>query len=213
MSFLRQIFVCGMFMLPVMSLQADTASFVTGIEYQEIYPAQNTVAPTGQIEVVELFWYGCPHCGRLEPHLKTWLKNKPANVHFVRIPAQFNKGWPLHAAAYYTAESLGLLDKMHEAFFIEIHEKHNKLSNVDQLAVFFSKFGVEREKFLKVFNSFAIKNKLAYARAVAKRYGARSVPAFVINGKYRTNETMAGSRDAMFKVIEELVGLESSPKK
>jgi len=213
MHFLRQSFLGFLFLLPAMSLQADTASFVTGIEYQEIFPAQNTTAPAGQIEVVELFWYGCPHCGHLEPHLKAWLKKKPANVFFVRIPAQFNKGWPLHAAAYYTAVSLGLEDKMHEAFFKEIHEKKNHLSNVDQLAAFFEKFGVKREKFLKVFNSFSVKSKMAHARAVARRYGARSVPTFVINGKYRTNSTMAGSRDAMFKVIEELVKLEASQKK
>ena len=212
MRFLQQAFLGCLFLIPAMSLQADTASFVTGIEYQEIFPAQNTTAPAGQIEVVELFWYGCPHCARLEPHLKKWLKNKPDNVYFVRIPAQFNKGWAFHAAAYYTAKSLGLEDKMHEAFFSEIHEKNNRLSTIDQLAAFFKKFDVSREKFLKVFNSFAVKSKLAHARAVVKRYSARSVPTFVINGKYRTNSTMAGSREAMFKVIEELVRQEAASK-
>ena len=107
--------------MQITAAQADTARFVTGIEYQEIIPAQQTRAPQGMIEVVELFWYGCPHCYRLEDKgdltLKKWLKNKPDNVYFYKLPAQFNKHWEIHAAAYYTAQSLGVLDKVHMDIF------------------------------------------------------------------------------------------------
>ena len=188
---------------------ADTAQFVTGIEYQEIIPAQHTRAPNGKIEVVELFWYGCSHCYRLEPKLDEWLKNKPGNIHFVRMPAQFNKQWELHAQAYYTAKALGVVDKSHADFFKEIHEKRNRLSTPDALAAFYLRYGVSRDKFMKVFNSPSIRNRAAHAKGMVQRFGAHSVPAFVINGKFRTNETMAGSKKELFAVIEELVATEA----
>jgi thiol:disulfide interchange protein DsbA len=199
--------------LQITGSQADTSRFVTGIEYQEIIPAQQTRAPQGKIEVVELFWYGCPHCYRLEPDLQKWLKNKPDNIYFYKMPAQYNKHWEIHAAAYYTAESLGLLDKMHMAIFKEIHDKGNKLANADQLAALFLRYGVTRDKFMKVFNSFAVRSRQAHAKGMAQRYGAHSVPTFIINGKYRTNETSAGSRKDMFAVIEELVASEAKAQK
>lgn len=197
-------------LLPVTFSYADTSRFVAGIEYQEIIPAQQTRAPKGKIEVVELFWYGCPHCYRLEPELEKWLKNKPANIDFIRMPAQFNKNWEIHAAAFYTAESLGLGEKTHKAIFKEMHEKKKRMSTVDELAAFFLRYEVSREKFMKVFNSFAVRNRQAHAKGMGQRYGAHSVPAFVINGKYRTNETMAGSKKDMFAVIEELVRKEAA---
>lgn len=191
---------------------ADTAHYVTGIEYQEIIPAQHTTAPQGKIEVVELFWYGCSHCKRLEPELEKWLKTKPDNIHFVRMPAQFNKQWELHAAAYYTAQALGVVDKTHADFFKEIHDKRNTLSTPEALAAFYLRYGISKDKFMKVFNSPAIRNRQAHAKGMVQRYGAHSVPTFVINGKFRTNESMAGSKKEMFAVIEELVATEAKSK-
>jgi len=195
------------------------ADFVAGIEYQEIIPAQQTTAPAGKVEVVELFWYGCSHCYRMEPALKKWLANKPANVHFVRMPAQLNKGWEIHAGAYFVAEALGIVDKVHEPIFKAIHANRKphskpKLMKVDELAAFFLKFGVSREKFMKIYNSFSTRNKLAHARGMGQRYGARSVPTFIVNGKYRTNETMAGGhKKDMFAVIDKLIADESKAGK
>lgn len=200
-------------LLQVTFSYADTSRYVTGIEYQEIIPAQQTQAPKGKVEVVELFWYGCPHCYRLEPELEKWLKTKPDNIDFIRMPAQFNKNWEIHAAAYYTAESLGLVEKTHTAIFKEMHEKKKRLDTVDELAAFFLRYGVSRDKFIKVFNSFAVRNRQAHAKGMGQRYGAHSVPTFVINGKYRTNETMAGSKKEMFAVIEELVQVEAEAMK
>jgi len=211
---LSRALLIGFSLLSVFSINASAAEFVAGIEYQEIIPAQQTTAPAGKVEVVELFWYGCSHCYRMEPVLEKWLKNKPANVHFVRIPAQFNKGWDIHAGAYFVAEALGIVDKIHKPIFIERHEnskRHErpKLSTVDELAAFFVKYGVSREKFMKIYNSFSVKSKLAHAKGMVQRYGAHSVPVFVVNGKYRTNETMAGNKKDLFAVIEELVAAES----
>jgi thiol:disulfide interchange protein DsbA len=129
------------------------------------------------------------------------------------MPAQFNKGWEIHAAAYYTAESLGLVEKTHKAIFKEMHENKKRLSSVDELAAFFLRYGVTREKFMKVFNSFTVRNRQAHAKGMGQRYGANSVPTFIINGKYRTSETMAGSKKEMFAVIEDLVESEAQSGK
>ena len=202
-----------MLFFPMASSLADTPPYVTGIEYQEIIPAQHSSAPAGKIEVVELFWYGCSHCYRLEPKLEAWLKNKPENIHFVRMPAQFNPQWELHAGAYYTAQALGIIDKTHTDTFKEIHEKRNRLTTVDALAAFYLRYGITRDKFMKVYESPAIRNRKAHAKGMVQRYGANSVPTFIINGKYRTNETMAGSKAEMFAVIEALVAAEASLEK
>ena len=192
---------------------ADVPPYVTGIEYQEIIPAQHSTAPAGKIEVVELFWYGCSHCYRLEPELKKWLKNKPKNIHFVRMPAQFNPQWELHAGAYYTAQALGIIDKTHTDTFKEIHEKRNRLATVDALAAFYLRYGISRDNFMKVYESPAVRNRKAHAKGMVQRYGAKSVPTFVINGKYRTNESLAGSKPEMFAVIEALVAAEAKLQK
>jgi len=195
-------------------VQAHAASsLVEGIEYEHIFPEQPTKAAPGKVEVVEIFWYACPHCYRLEPKLKEWLKNKPDNVDFYRIPAQFNKNWEIHAAAFYVADSLGMVNELHDAFFHEIHEKKNPLNTVDLLASFFLRHGVSRQKFLSVYNSFAVRTRMAHAKGMVQRYGVRSVPTFIINGKYRTNVSMAGTEEELFRVINELVLREANKSK
>jgi len=192
-------------------LAVQSASIVEGFEYKRIVPAQQTQAPVGKIEVVELFWYGCPHCYRFEPSLKKWLKNKPADVVFIRIPAQMNPGWVIHAQAYYTAEALGVSDKMHEKFFDAMHNKKRKLKTTDEIAALFVENGISRDKFDKVFNSFGVKTKMANARGMVQRYGATSVPTMIVNGKYRTDATTAGgSHKDLINVIDFLTNKERS---
>ncbi len=208
MTVLMRSALAALMMLLTTAIQADTARFVAGIEYQEILPAQQTRAPAGKIEVVEVFGYSCPHCYRLEPELKKWLQKKPANVHFFRMPAQFNQKWEILAGAYFVAESLDMIDKVHLDIFKEIHDKKNKLDSVDKMAAFFLRYGVTREKYVKVLNSFSVRSRQAHAKGMEQRYGVRSVPTIIINGKYRTSETMAGNKKDMFAVIEELVAME-----
>ncbi len=181
----------GLILLLPLGLQA-APKIVEGFEYKRIVPAQQTQVPKGKIEVVELFWYGCPACNRFEPDLNKWLQDKPEDVVFVRMPAQFNPGWVIHAQAYYTAEALGVTEKLHHKLFEAMHKKKRKLKTVDEIAAVFVENGISREKFDKVFNSFGVKTKLANARGMAQRYGAHSVPTVIINGKYRSDATTAG---------------------
>ena len=183
--------------------------FVEGIEYQRIVPEQPTSVKKGKIEVVELFWYGCPHCYRLEPTLKKWLQNKPANVVFIRIPATFNKLWDMHAQAYITASIMGVAEKTHQAFFDTIHKLKKHLDTPDKIADFYASHGVDRKQFLSVFQSFAVKAKLSRYRSLMESYGAKSVPTIIINGKYRTTATMAGgTHEALIRVMNYLVAKE-----
>jgi len=212
MRLLSRLVVATLLLLQVGVSQALPNRFVEGIEYKAILPVQQTTAPKGKVEVVEVFWYKCPHCFNIEKHLNSWLDKKPDNVHFVRMPAQFNPKWEIHAAAYYTAEILGVVDKTHHDLFNEIHRKHKKMATADELAAFYVKHGVSRDKFMKVFKSFAVRSRMAHAKGMVQRYGARSVPTFVVNGKYLTNEHMVGSKQELFELINILVEMESGNK-
>ncbi len=178
--------------------------------YELLSPAQPTLNPD-KVEVIEFFWYGCPHCYSFEPMLAKWLKNKPENVDFIRQPAVFSKLWELHAKAYYTAEALGVLDKVHADFFDAIQNKHQKLADKDELGEFFAQHGVDKAAFEAAYDSFLVDAKLRQARAMAPRYGVSGVPAIIVNGKYKITARLAGSQENMIKVINDLIERESKP--
>jgi len=189
-----------------------TASIDEGIEYKLVLPAQPTIT-TKKVEVVELFWYGCPHCYQLEPHMKDWLAKKPDNVVFYRIPAVFNLAWGLHARAFYTAKSLGLFEGVksdfHEAFFVEIHKNKKRLNNQKSIEAFFARFGVSSEDFNNTFFSFAVNTKVNRAVVLSKRYQTEGVPSIIVNGKYRTDGPMGNGHKGMLKIVDFLIEKES----
>ena len=185
------------------------AAFDEGIEYRVIKPPVATQSGN-KIEVVELFWYGCPHCFRLEPRMKQWLKNKPANVEFIRIPAIFNKRWELHAKAFYTAEVLGILDKIHDPLFEQIHINKKQLANKAAIKSFFIQHGgVKGNEFDNTFDSFMVNIKVNRARDLSKRYGIDGVPALVVNGKYLSDGPMASGHANMMKILDHLINIEA----
>ena len=188
------------------------AAIDEGIEYKLVSPVQPTITKN-KIEVVELFWYGCPHCFHFEPHLKEWLAKKSENVVFYRVPAIFNPAWALHARAYYTAKSLGLFDNgkhaFHDAFFNELHVKKKRLKTKKALQSFFARFDISAEDFNDTFDSFAVNTKVNRAAALSKRYQLQGVPTIIVNGKYRTDGPMAGGRKGIIKVMNFLIKKES----
>ncbi|VAW98399.1 Periplasmic thiol:disulfide interchange protein DsbA [hydrothermal vent metagenome] len=185
------------------------ARYQEGEHYERVSPPQPTTAAPGQVEVVELFWYGCPHCYRLEPYAKRWLKKKPSNVKFVRMPGVFQPSWEIGARAYYTAEILGVADKVHGAMFEAIHELKSPMSSEAEILALFKQHGVEEKDFNRVFKSFAVETKLRRARDMGRRYGARGVPAIIVNGKFRTGVHEAGGNARVFQVVDYLVQQES----
>ncbi|MBL1276291.1 MAG: thiol:disulfide interchange protein DsbA/DsbL [Ectothiorhodospiraceae bacterium] len=183
-------------------------SVMAAQDYEVINPAQPTTSKD-KIEVVELFWYGCPHCYKLEPYVERWLKRKPKNVKFVRMPGMFRPSWEIHGRAYYTAEILGVVDKVHRPMFEAIHEQKRSLSDESSIMALFVKNGVSEKDFKRVFRSFAVETKLRRAKDMGRRYGARGVPALIVNGKYRTSAQEAGGNAKIFKVVNQLVKKES----
>ena len=196
---------------PESSLPPQLERFQPGTHYRVMTPVQPTSVAPGKVEVLEIFWYGCPHCYTLEPHIQEWISSEmPSNAEFVRIPATLNRSWQVHARAYYTAEALGRIDEMHEGFFKAVNVDRNPLNTEDKLIEFFGNYGVSKQEFLEAFNSFAVQTKLRRADSLVRRYRITGVPAMVVNGKYVTGADMAGGIPQLFEVVEFLVEKESN---
>lgn len=183
-----------------------------GIDYVTLAAPQPTSDPQ-KIEVVELFSYTCPHCFHFEPMLHEWVAAQPKDVVFVRIPAVFRPSWEPLARAYYTAEMLGVLDKIHLPLFKAIHEQKQNLESEDALAKFFVAQGVDEKQFRDTYKSFGVAAKINRAKQMQQRYGINGVPTLVINGKYRTSANEAGGHDGMLSVAGKLIAQERTAMK
>jgi thiol:disulfide interchange protein DsbA len=183
------------------------AEYSEGEQYLRLANPQPT-SVEGKVEVVEMFWYGCPHCHDLEPHIQKWLATKPDDVVFVRMPAIFRPSWELLAKAYYTAELLGVTDQVHPALFEALHEKNQKIENEATLQDLFVNHGVSAEDFSNTFNSFAVAVKLNHARAMTRKYAITGVPTLIVNGKFSTGGRQAGSNANIIKVLDYLIAQE-----
>ena len=189
--------------------------FHEGFEYFGLATAQKTRAEKGKIEVVELFWYGCGHCYRFEPTLDKWLKSKPKNITFFRIPAQFPNfpGYVFHAKAYYTAVILKVVDKVHRPLFDAMHLNNNRLDTKEKVKAVFVKNGVKAEDFDKVFDSDQVTLMMARDKKIAQGYNASGVPLMVVNGKYKAGASeLEGSFAQLVVLVEYLVKKELATK-
>ena len=191
---------------------ACSAEYKEGQHYKTLKPAQPTSVGPGKVEVVEVFWYACGHCYAMEPVLEGWeRKGKPANVEFVRVPAMWNEMLKTHARVFYTAELLGKLPELHAEIYREINVRGNRLDTPAKIEAFFTSKGVSKQDFQKAFSSFAAETKLARAADLNKRYRITSTPTFVVNGRYVTDVSMAGSEAALFDVINVLSARDRPP--
>ncbi|MET0090736.1 MAG: thiol:disulfide interchange protein DsbA/DsbL [Candidatus Thiodiazotropha sp.] len=186
-----------------------------GEGFDPIDPPVTTSVPDGKVEVLEFFWYGCPHCYHMEPQLQAWLEKKPDNVVFSRVPAPLNPKWTPHAQFYYAAEALGLAEKLHVPLFEAINDKKRRLFDKQSLIDFAVEQGADREKFTEAWDSFGVYVKVQNAKKLAQRYQLSGVPAVGINGKYLTSGSLAGTYSKMFTIMDQLVAEESqlSPAK
>jgi protein dithiol oxidoreductase (disulfide-forming) len=179
--------------------------------YEPLTPAQPTQS-ADKVEIIEFFWYGCPHCYAFEPLIDKWSKSLPKNVEFIRQPAVFNEVWAKHAKAYYVAESLGIVEKVHADLFDAIQNKKEPLDTEASLAQFFAAHGVSDAQFKEAYSSFGVDSKVRQAPVIAAKYGITGVPTVIINGKYKTNGTVAGSHEKMIEVMNTLIKQESAKK-
>ena len=185
-----------------------TGKFEMGVHYLRLSPTQPTSSNPDQVEVCEVFWYGCPHCFAFDPLLERWRESKQDYVSFVRVPAVWNSLLQLHARAFYTAEALGKGDEMHAEFFREIHDRGNALDTEAKLEQFFARFGVEPQSFKTTFDSFAVQAKLQRADELSRRYRIQSVPTMIVNGKYTTTGDGVASYDELLELVDELTAAE-----
>lgn len=187
--------------------QSDT-EFQLGTHYDRLTPTQPTSSGPQQIEVAEVFWYGCPHCYNFDPYLKEWETGAAEYISFVRVPAVWNPLVRLHAQAFYTAQVLGKGEEMHEPLFAEIHQNGNYLDSPEKLAAFFANFGVSTQEFADAFNSRDVNTLLQRAEELSRRYQISSVPTIVVNGKYTSNASQAGSFERLIELIDVLTASE-----
>lgn len=184
-----------------------TSQFVEGKHYVEIFPELNTDTASGQVEVIELFWLGCPHCAKLEPTINAYKQNKPDYVSFKQVPAILNPAWTVHAKAFYTAQ---LLDPNNEKnlitkLFDTIHKEKNSLATLGKIETFFTEQGYTASQFNNTVNSMAVNAELSQAKTIGAGSQSTSVPTIIINGKYRTSPYMAGSEDNLIQIVNMLV--------
>ncbi len=194
--------------VPVHGALEEDDEILEGFHYQRV-PSPSAAAENGTIQVLDLFWYGCPHCNQLEPYLREWEQTKPKDVEFVRMPAILNPGWESHARAYYVAEVLGITEKIHPALFDAIHRQKRRLLTQEALAAFFAEHGVAKKDFERSYKSFAVQTKVNRARELGRRYGVTGVPAVIVAGKYRSDAVMTGSNRKLIEVINFLIRQES----
>jgi protein dithiol oxidoreductase (disulfide-forming) len=173
-------------------------------DYRVIVPAQPGEG-SKKIEVVEFFYYGCPHCYDLEPALKTWLKRKPADVEFRQQPAVFRENWIPLTKTFYALDAMGLLPKLSDKVFSAVHDEGLGLSDESMMSKWIGQQGVDPAKFDEAYRSFAVQNKVQRAIQITRDYQVKGTPSIVVAGKYITSPSMTGSFEKFFQVVDQLI--------
>jgi len=180
-----------------------------GFEYR---PAVSPVRPDagGKLEVVEFFWFGCPHCNAFEPTLKGWLERRPADVAFRKVHVGLSQRWVPHQQLFYSLEQLGRTDGTTDRVFHAIHVDKASLDERDAMADFVAKQGVDRRAFVAAFDSAQVRERMTRADALAAAFKVEGVPSLGVNGKWLTSPGMAGSYADALRVVDFLLARERS---
>jgi len=195
--------------------QLPPGPWVAGKNYDVLSPAQPTDVPAGKIEIIEWFWYACPHCFALDSTIEAWRRNKPAYVDFRRIPVMWGEEHRDHAHLFFTLKVLGKLDELHTKVFDQIHQNGDLLYTPgDEKATLASQLqfaranGISEADFLSAYNSFAVQTNLQQAYDLSRRERIDSVPTFVVDGKFVTDAEMAGSPSKLTQLLDDLAASE-----
>ena len=178
-----------------------------GTDYLTLDKAAPTEAPAGTIEVVEFFWYSCPHCNAFEPQLESWIKKLPKDVVVRRVPVSFRPDFEPQQRLYYVLESMGKVEEMQMKVFKAIHLERQPLTNSEQITAWAEKQGINQAKFVEAYNSFPVVTKVRKATQLQDRYKVQGVPALGIAGRFYTDGTQAGTMERALGVAEYLVGV------
>ncbi|SDZ73138.1 thiol:disulfide interchange protein DsbA [Thiothrix caldifontis] len=190
---------------------SQAQDFKEGTHYVTLSPTIPTQAPAGKVEVIDLFWYGCPHCYSLEPTIDKFLSNKPDNVVFQRVPATLSPRWEYHAKLFYVGQMLDPdgAKRVHTKIFEALQKQRRKINDDDAMTRFFAELGFTSDQVKNALNSMEMKAMMARANEVGIKSKADSVPIIIVNGKYRTSPSMVGSEETLLQVVDYLVKREA----
>lgn len=176
------------------------------IEYRVI-PVAQPVETGERIEVIDFFWYGCPHCNDLQPALEGWIKRKPADVALRRVPAILRDSWAPHARIYYTLEQLGELERLHQRVYFSYHVEKLHMSKPDVMEQWAAANGIDRERWRKAYFSHEVDARIENAKRWSDAYTVSGTPSLVVDGRYLTSSSMTASYPEMVQILEELIRL------
>ena len=191
--------------LALSAAQAQARKPEPGTDYLVLDKRAAVEAPEGKVEVVEFFWYSCPHCNAFEPTLDAWIKRLPKDVAVRRAPVAFRDDFVPQQRLYYALEAMGLVEKLHAKVFAAIHVEKQTLAKPELIADWVAKQGVDKTKFLEQFNSFAVSTKSSRAAQLQNAYKVEGVPALGIAGRFYTDGTLAKSMERGLQVADFLV--------
>ena len=186
------------------------AQLTAGKDYINLRTPQPTDS-SSKVEVLEFFWYGCPHCSNLQPALEVWLKRKPADVEFKHVPAVFQESWVPLTRTYYTLEAMGLVDKLHREVFAALHKQRLQLRDANAIFDWMASKGVDRKKFADTYNSFGVNGRTQRSIELTKKFDISGTPTLAIDGKYLTSPSLTLKADRtidyerFFQVVDGLI--------
>ncbi len=206
-------FLLSFFVMNLAEVLIAHAEIVEGRDYTVLSTAQPTESDPKHIEVIEFFWYGCPHCSDLHPYISRWLENKPVDVAFRFVPAIFRNNWVPGAKTFYTMESLGLTQTLHDKVYHAIHREKTDLSKEVVLFDWVAKQGIDRDRFGSAYNSFTVQNQANRSAQMTRQYKLTGVPALVVDGKYLTSGKAGGTPQDTISVLNQLIEKVRAEKK
>ena len=183
-----------------------------GVDYRVIQPVQPTDTGT-RLEVLEFFWYGCPHCLSLEPAIRDWVRKLPADVGFRKVHVALGPAWAAHQQLFYTLEAMGKTPALDDKVFSAIHVDQQPLDKPERMADLLGRHGVDRKAFLDTYESFAVRTRMRKASQQASAWSLDGVPALGVNGKYLTSPSMARGNTQVLQVVDQLLELERKARK
>lgn len=195
----------GISALPSLA-QAQARVFQSGTDYLTLDKPAATEAPAGMVEVVEFFWYNCPHCNAFEPMFDAWAKKAPKDVLVRRAPIAFRPDFEPQQRLYYVLEAMGKVEELHKKVFNAIHVEKQTLATADQITAWVEKQGIPKAKFVEMYNSFSVSTKVRKATQLQDAYALDGVPALGINGRYFTSGTQAKTLERALQVTDYLIG-------
>jgi protein dithiol oxidoreductase (disulfide-forming) len=196
-----------------LALSASAQAFQEGIEYLTLDQAVTTEAGPGKIEVIEFFWYSCPHCNAFEPQFKAWIERQPKDVLVKRVPVHFREDFEPQQRMYYTLEALGKVDALHAKVFQAIHVERQPLNGPEQLANWAAKNGIASKDFNQAYSSFGVVAKIKRATQLQQAFKVQGVPALGVAGRFYVDGSLAGNMSRALQIVDSLTAQERTRKK